>query len=639
MVKEAQDGKVNKNRTNYDSGTLEGKVEKRMAYKYSYKTRDIKFILNEWLPVEEILSFESFKDYYSKEDFDTIIDQVHKVAAEVIAPTAEEGDEVGVRYENGQAYIPPSFHAVYRFMQDNGWGTSNIDHSAEGILPTVLNGLLIEIQSAANPAFMPYVGSGSGAAAVIQKYGTEEQKQRFLPKLFDGTWSGTMCLTEPSAGSDVGDLLSKAYPTDEPGIYKIKGQKIFITAGDRDDVENIVHLYLARIDGAAPGTKGLSLFIMPKYWVNEDGSLVDNDVQCAGVEHKLGLKGSATAQLVVGENDNCRGWLLGNPPDENGIGEGIRQMFNMMNEARLDTGRLSTAVAANAYWNAVAYGRERVQGRLMTNPKGDRVTIDKHEDVKRMYLMNKATTEACRALLAKGYYYEDIREWSPDPERRKWAIAMLDMITPLCKAYPSDEAWILTAESLQSYGGYGYCEDYPAASATRDCKIWSIWEGTNFIQSMDLIGRKWRQNKGQDFATLLKEIADFIAENKGKLEGLDQEMAHLEKALSSYYELQGTILNHVKSGKAGLMGVYARRILTATAQLYCGYLLMDQARIALKRMAELGKDHYDYNFYLGKVISARWYLNNAVPNVWFVTELIKIGDMSVIEAPDEIFDY
>jgi alkylation response protein AidB-like acyl-CoA dehydrogenase len=486
---------------------------------------------------------------------------------------------------------------------------------------------------------MPYVGSGSGAAAVIQKYGTDEQKERFLPKLFDGTWSGTMCLTEPSAGSDVGELLSKAYPTDEPGIYKIKGQKIFITAGDRDDVENIVHLYLARVEGAKPGTKGLSLFIMPKYWVNEDGTLSDNDVQCAGVEHKLGLKGSATAQLVVGENDNCRGWILGNPPDENGVGEGMKQMFNMMNEARLDTGRLSTAVAANAYWNAVAYGRERVQGRLMTNPKAGRVTIDKHEDVKRMYLMNKATTEACRALLAKGYYYEDIREWAPDPERRAWAIRKIDMITPLCKAYPSDEAWILTAESLQSYGGYGYCEDYPAANATRDCKIWSIWEGTNFIQSMDLIGRKWNQNKGQDFAALLTEIADFIAANKGQLEGLDQEMAHLEKALNAYRELQATIFKYATSGKAGLMGVYARRILTATSQLYCGYLLLDQARIALKRMAELGKDHYDYNFYLGKVMSARWYANNAVPNVWFIAELIKIGDMSVIEAPDEIFDY
>lgn len=610
-----------------------------MSYIYSYNTRDIKFILNEWLPVEEILGFDKFKDYYSKDDFNTIIDQVRKIAAEVIAPTAEDGETIGARYVDGRAVIPPSFHELYRYMQDNGWGTSNIEHEAEGILPTVLNGLLIEIQSAANPAFMPYVGSGSGAAAVIQKYASDAQKERYLPKLFDGTWSGTMAITEPSAGSDVGDLLSKAYPTDEPGIYKIKGSKIFITAGDRDDVANVVHLYLARVEGAAAGTKGLSLFITPKYWVNEDGSLTPNDLECSGIEHKLGLKGSATCALAAGDNNNCRGWILGDPPDENGRGQGMAQMFNMMNEARLDTGRLSTAVTANAYWNAVNYGRERIQGRLLTDPKGDRVTIDKHEDVKRMYLQNKATTEACRALLARGYYYEDIREWSPDQERREWAQRKIDMITPLCKAYPSDEAWILTAESLQSYGGYGYCEDYPAANATRDVKIWSIWEGTNFIQSMDLIGRKWRQNKGQDFAALLKEIQDFIAENKGQIEGFDKELGFMEKALAAYYEIQGAIFQYATSGKPQLMTIYARRILTATAQLYCGYLLLDQAKIALKRMAELGEDHFDYNFYLGKVMSARWYLNNAVPNVWHIADLVKIGDTSVIEAPVAIFDY
>jgi hypothetical protein len=314
-------------------------------------------------------------------------------------------------------------------------------------------------------------------------------------------------------------------------------------------------------------------------------------------------------------------------------------MFNMMNEARLDTGRLSTAVAANAYWAAKDYGKERVQGRLMTNPKAGRTTINKHEDVKRMYMLNKATTEACRALLSKCYFYDDMRDNDPDPERRKWAQGKMDMLTPLCKAYPSDEAWGLVAESLQSYGGYGYCEDYPAANSARDCKIWSIWEGTNFIQSMDLIGRKWMQAKGTLFASILGEVDEFIATYKGNFEGMEQQMEHLEKALAAYREIQMTIGGYVGAGKIGLMAIYARRILTATAQLYCGYLLMDQAVVAQKRMAELGPDHYDYNFYLGKVLSARYYLNNAVPNVWHILELIKIGDMTVLEAPDEIFEY
>jgi alkylation response protein AidB-like acyl-CoA dehydrogenase len=610
-----------------------------MSYKYAYNTRDIKFILKEWLPTDEVLSFDRFKDYYSKDDIDTIVDQVRKVAEEVVAPTADDGENIGLRYENGQVYIPPSFAKAHRFLQDQGWGASNFDYDGEGCLPFTLFGLLWEMLSGANPALMPYVGNAGAVNQVIHHYASDELKKKFLPNLINGTWGGTMCLTEPTSGTDVGDLLSKAYPTDEPGVYKLKGQKIFITAGDRDDVENIIHLYLARIEGAASGTKGLSLFITPKYWMNEDGTTCSNDVQCIGVEHKMGLKGQATAALVVGEQNNCRGYLIGNPPDENGVGQGIVQMFNMMNEARLDTGRLSTAVASNAYWNAKDYGKERIQGRLMTNPKAGRVTINKHEDVKRMYLLNKATTEACRALLAKCYYYEDVRAFAPDKERRQWAQNRLDMLTPLCKAYPSDEAWGLIGESLQSYGGYGYCEDYPAANSARDCKIWSIWEGTNFIQSMDLIGRKWMQGKGAIFADTLKEVEDFIATYKGNLEGMERELAHLEKALTTYRGIQMMIAKYARSEKIGLMAVYARRILTATAQLYCGFLLMEQAVIAKKRMAELGEDHYDYNFYLGKVLSARYYLNNAVPNVWHVAELLQIGDTSVLEAPDAIFEY
>lgn len=610
-----------------------------MSYRFAYNTRDAKFILKEWLPIDEVLGLNRYKDYYSADDVDTIIDQVRKIAEEVIAPTADDGETMGVRLENGQVYIPPSFHKAHRFVQDQGWGASNFDFEAEGGVPFTFLGLIWEIMAAANPALTAYNNNAGAVAHVLELYGSEDVKKMFRPNLLNGTWGGTMCLTEPTAGSDVGDLLSKAFPTDDPRIYKIKGQKIFITAGDRDDVENIIHLYLARVEGAAPGTRGLSLFVVPKYWLNEDGSTENNDVQSIAVEHKMGLKGSATTQLIMGENNNCRGWLLGNPPDAEGKGEGIMQMFNMMNEARLDTGRLSTAVAANAYWNAKDYGKERIQGRLMTNPKGGRVSINKHEDVKRMYLLNKATTEACRALLAKCYYYEDIREFASDPARRKWAQNRIDMLTPLCKAYPSDEAWGLIAESLQSYGGYGYCEEYPAANSARDCKIWSIWEGTNFIQSMDLIGRKWSQSKGAIFAETLKEVENFITANKNQANGFENEISYLERALSAYRGIQMKILEYVKTGKAGLMAVYARRTLTATAQLYCGYLLLDQALIAKKRMEELGPNHFDYNFYLGKVFSARYYLSNAVPNVWHTAELISIGDTSVLDAPMEIFEY
>lgn len=611
-----------------------------MSYKYAYNTRDIKFILKEWLDSAGVFGYDRFKDFYGVEDVDMIIDQVRKIADEVLAPIADDGEDIGVKWVDGQTYIPESFHKAYRFIQDNGWGSSNMRTDKDsGAMPVLLFGVVCEILAAANPAFIPYVGTCSGAARMMQEYASDHVKGIFLDKLMSGEWGGTMCITEPTSGSDAGDALSKAYPTDDPRIYKIKGQKIFITSGDRDDVENIVHMYMARIDGAKPGTKGLSMFVVPKKWVNEDGSLSDNDVQCIGIEKKMGLKGSATAALVTGENNNCRGWLVGVPEDEKGNAQGMAFMFNMMNGARLDTGRMSLTITANAYWNAKDYGKERVQGYLLSDPKAGRVTINKHEDVKRMYMLNKATTEACRALLTKCYWYQDVANNDPDPERKKWAFDRIDVVTPLCKAYPSDEAWPLIAESLQSYGGYGYCEDYPAANAARDCKIYSIWEGTNFIQSLDLMGRKWNQDKGKAFQGTLQEVEEFIAANKG-LAGMEKEMALLEKALNSYREIQKTIRSYMKDpATLGLMGVYGRRVLTATAQLYCGYLLMDQAKVVMKRLSEMTADDPDYNFYNGKKLSIRYYLNNVVPNVWHVEEIIKLGDTSILEATDETFDY
>jgi hypothetical protein len=406
-------------------------------------------------------------------------------------------------------------------------------------------------------------------------------------------------------------------------------------------VENIIHLFLARIEGAKPGTKGISLFVVPKYWVNEDGSLEDNDVQCTGVEHKLGLKGSATAALSFGENNNCRGWLLGNYNPETGEGEGMAQMFQMMNEERLNTGMAAYSVAANAYWNAVQYCKERVQGRPITNPKAGRTQIINHEDVKRMLLLNKATTEACRAMILKTGYYIDIAHHDPDPERRKWARGKWDCLTPLTKAYPSDECWTLIGECIQAYGGYGYCEEYPVAQAARDCKIYSIWEGTNFIQSMDLVGRKWMMGQGKVFAAFLKDIEDFINNKKeeGKALGFEKEFNNLEKALAAYREIQMAIGGFFANKQYGLLPTFSRRILTATAQLYGGYCLLEQALIAKKKADELGSSHWDYNFYYGKTISARFYLRNIVPNVWAVAEIIKDGDTSVVEAPVEIFEY
>lgn len=608
-----------------------------MASNYAYKTRDLKFILKEWLPTNEIFAYDLYKDYYSVDDLDPLIDSIDKIAREVMAPTNDDGEKTPVYLDNGQVHVPESFKTLFKYINENGWGTSNVDDSG-GSLPFVVSCGINEFMTGVNPAFMPYVALSTGAAGLIQSFGEQHHKDKFLPKMFDGTWSGTMCLTESTAGSDVGDILSKAYPTDDPRIYKIKGSKIFITGGDGDHVENVIHLYLARIEGAASGTRGISLFIVPKLWVNEDGSLEPNDVEPTAVEHKMGMKGSATVALACGDNNGCRGWLLGKYDAETGTGNGIAQMFQMMNEERLLTGSAALGVASNAYWNTAAYCKERIQGRPMTNPKAGRTQIINHEDVKRMLLLNKATMEACRAIINKNAHYIEVGHYDPDPAKKKFAAGMAECLTPLSKAYTTDEAWICVAESIQAHGGYGYCEEYPVAQAARDLKIYSIWEGTNYIQSLDLVGRKWTMGKGAVFAAFLKTIEDFINENKAAA-GFEKEFANLEKALASYKKIMEAMGKFMAEGKVGLMPTYSRRILTATAQLYGGMCLLDQALLANKKIEELGKEHFEYNFYNGKVLSARYYLRNAVPNVWSVMDIVLDGDTSVMETIAETFDY
>lgn len=616
----------------------EDKGEKWMTAKYAYNPRDAKFILTEWLPVEEIFSYERFQAY-SKEDIDLILEQAHRMVRDIVAPTNDIGEEHVPRLENGRIIGPPTWGEVFRYYQQNGWGTSNFDEDNEAPLPEVLYSVVAEMTCAASPAWVYYPALTTGAAKVIQTFGDEDLKKRFLPKMMDGSWQGCMCITEPAAGTDVGDTLTRAYPTEEEGIYKIKGSKIFISAGDGDHVDNFIYLTLARVEGAQPGTRGLSLFVVPRFWINEDGSYTDNDVVTTGKEDKLGIRGCPAVSLAYGDNDNCRGYIVGNPPDETGVGEGMKQMFQMMNGKRIESGLTSTGITSNEYHNVAEYARERIQGRPLTDPTGERVPIIEHEDIKRALLLNKATTEACRAMVTTAYFYMDISEHDPDPQRRKWAADRVACLTPVCKAYPSDEAWTLLCETIQTYGGYGFTEAYPAARAARDCKINSIYEGTNYIQSMDLIGRKWIMQNGQAFADLLQEIETFIRNNKAKMLDFSQEFTFLERALQAYRFMQSTTAKWAREGKFNLVPCYSRRILTATGQLLGAYFLLDQALISWQRLQELEESHFDYYFYLGKVISARFYVRQILPHVWYLADLLAEEDSTIIDAPLAIFAF
>ena len=600
--------------------------------------RDFEFIIQEWLPTEGVFNYPQFADYYSRDDIKSVLEPVLKMCKEVIEPTNNENETHPVTFANGKVTTPPSFGPLFHKLQREGWGTSNIDNSPEAmVLPEMLNSAVWELIAAANPTFMPYIMLTTGSADLIQSFGDDKVKAMFLPKMMDGTWAGTMCLTEPGAGTDVGDIISKAYPTDDPQIFKIEGNKIFITGGNNDFTENIIHLYLARVEGAKPGTGGISLFVVPKLWVNEDGSLEDNDFENTGIEHKMGQHGSVTASLAAGQNGHCRGWLLGKDPLKNeGKGEGMTQMFQMMNMARMQTGHMSLSCIVNAFANARDNAKERIQGRLMTNPKAGRVAIINHENTKRTLMMGKAHIEAIRAMMYRVYLAFDQRHRDPDPAVRKAANDLIEITTPLCKAYPSDEGWWLIGEAIQSYGGYGYCSEYPCAQIATDMKIYSIWEGTNFIQSMDLVGRKMNMKGGSIFGDWVQEMVDFYEANKGH-EALSKEFANLGKALVAYKDMLKALAGYSKTN-VSMIPLYSHRVLTATSQLFCGRQILDQAVLAEKRAKEVGPDHFDYKFYMGKVATAKYYVRNVVPNVWAVAEIVIDGDTSAIDVEVDVFE-
>ncbi|HPF21577.1 MAG TPA: acyl-CoA dehydrogenase, partial [Syntrophomonas sp.] len=474
-----------------------------------------------------------------------------------------------------------------------------------------------------------------GATTVLQFEGTPKQQELYLDKLFAGEWGGTMCLTEPGAGSDVGACASKAFATEIPGLYKIKGQKCFITSGDHDCVENMIHLVLAKTEGSRAGTAGISLFIVPKFWVNDDGSMgAWNDVTTVGIEHKLGLHGSATCTLSFGENSNCLGWLVGDAFPVEGRGKGMAQMFRFMNEERLNTGLFSLGALGAAYYAALDYAKVRVQSRKATDPKGSSVRIIEHEDVRRMLMYQKSCMEAIRAMLYQTYYYVDLSHEAADPAEREYADDMFMINNPLCKSFASDMAWILTQEAIQVHGGYGFMEEYAPASLARDCKIYSLWEGTNFIQAQDFTGRKFTMKDGEPFRKWLAEIATFVLVNKSA--AFAAEFTMLEEALQAFNSIAALNADWTKNN-IPLKQLFATRTLHAAARLYSGKLMLDQALLAAGKLAELGDDHYDANFYKGKIASARFYVMNVVPEIFAMEKAMKAADTSAVDCPEEAF--
>lgn len=604
---------------------------------FLFDMRELKFVLKEWLDMKKLLSLPAYRDYYGVDDIDPIVDTAFKICRDAIAPIAKESDEIGIRYIDGKVVTPESFKKAFSTINEAELGAQNADREVEGKLPYTIIQSNFEMLCGVNLAFVAFWGLSAGAIAVIQQHGSEYLKNKFLPKMIAGEWGGTMNLTEAGAGSDVGASATKAFATETPGVYRIKGNKIFITTGDHDLQDNIIHLVLARTEGARDGVAGLSLFIVPKYWVNEDGSMGSfNDVICTGIEEKMGLHGSPTCSLSFGENDGCLGYLIGEAPDASGKGKGIEQMFVMMNEERLNTGIMGLGTASQAYFQSREYAKQRVQGTKLTDPKGGRVRIIEHEDIRRMLMLQKSCTEAIRALILKTCYYLDLSHDSEDAEEREFAEGMFQISNPMCKAYATDMAWSLICDAIQVHGGYGVCTEYQVESLARDVKVTSIWEGTNYIQSLDLVGRKFTMQKGGVFNNWIGDISSFIEANKDKI-GYDQEFELLSKALADFYGIMAQLQKYGGEGKVQMMPLFATRILQAASVLYCARLILDQGLLAARKLEELGADHFDANFYKGKVASARFFIKNVLPQVAMIRNLIEIGDATSIDIDEVCF--
>ena len=473
----------------------------------------------------------------------------------------------------------------------------------------------------ANFAFMIYAGLTHGAGRLIEIFGTDKQKRLFLKKMFTGEWTGTMLLTEPEAGSDVGALTTSAVKNDD-GTYSITGNKIFISSGEHDMAENIIHPVLARIEGAPEGTKGISMFLVPKVRVNDDGSLGEpNDVVCTGIEDKMGIHGNTTCSLSLGSKGNCRGTLLG---EEN---KGMRAMFQMMNEARLLVGLQGMACGSSAYMYAVNYARERVQGRhLLKSFEQDApsVPIIQHPDIRRMLLTMKTYVEGMRSLLYYVANCADRIQVSDKQEDKAKYQGLIDVLIPVAKGYVTDKAFEVCSLGVQVYGGYGYIKEYPMEQLLRDCRITQIYEGTNGIQAMDLLGRKLGMNQGKPIMDLLGEIQAVIAEAK-LISNLEKPAEKLEAAVNKLGEVALHLGKTAMSPEVMTAFAHAYSFMEVFGDVVFAWLLLWRSSIAAQNL-ENGARKKDVAFYEGQIKSAEFFVHSILP--------VSIGKMNVILAAD-----
>ena len=594
--------------------------------------RDVDFVLHEQLKVEELARHERFAEF-NRKAVDLIISEARNLAIKELLPTRQDGDRQGARFDGGKVFVPESFHKAWKAYKEGEWlaMTEDPDWGGQG-MPRAVAMAAADYLNGANFAFMMYAGLTHGAGKLVESFGTEKLKKLFLKRMYSGEWTGTMLLTEPEAGSDVGALTTSAVKNPD-GTYSITGNKIFISSGEHDLVENIIHPVLARIDGAPAGTAGISLFLVPKIWVNDDGSLGEpNDIVCTGIEEKMGIHGNATCSMALGSKGRCRGMLLG---EEN---KGMRAMFLMMNEARLLVGSQGLACASPAYMYALAYARERVQGRHLLkalDKSAPSVPIIQHPDIRRMLMLMKVHVEGMRSLIFYVGHLEDCLHTAADPDAKAKYQGMIDFLIPIAKGYVTDRSCEVCNLGIQVYGGYGYIREYPMEQLLRDCRITPIYEGTNGIQAMDLLGRKLGLNKGRPMMDLLGEIQAALAAAKAV-----PRTAPFAETVEGMLNKLGEVAMHMgaaaMSDKVLTAFAFAHPFLEVCGDVVMAWMLLWRARIAAEKLAAGGKEK-DALFYEGQLKSIEFFASTILPVTFGKMKAILAGNTAMVDIHEDSF--
>ena len=582
--------------------------------------RDVDFVLHEQLNVAELSKNELFQDF-NKKTIDMIVSEARNLAIKEILPTQKLSDE-GCVFDNGEVRVPEEYHRVFKLYNDGEW-LGMIDDPKWGGqgMPKTVSLAANEYFYGANPAFMLYHGLTHGAGKMIETIGSETQKKLYLKHIYSGEWSGTMLLTEPNAGSDVGALESTARKNPD-GTYSITGSKIFISGGEHNMVKNIIHPVLARIEGAPEGVKGISLFVVPKYILDKDGQPGErNSLQCGGLEEKMGIHGNATCVMNY---DEATGWLVG---EEN---KGLKIMFVMMNEARLGVGLQGLAVGEVAYQNALAFAKDRLQGRSLTGPKnpdGPADPIIVHPDVRRMLMDQKCFVEAARCLVSWTALHGDLEEKSGDPEQREKSGDYMSLLTPVVKAYLTDKGFLSVSNGLQVFGGSGYVEEWGMSQFMRDARITLIYEGTNGIQALDLVGRKLAMNGMRPIHSFFDELDAFAAAG-----GSDATQPFLDAVAATKAQLKEATDWLVENGlkdfnNAGASSHDYLQLFGLTCLTYMWGLMA--------KAAEAG-DASD-PFYSTKLSTGRYFLDRWVPEGGMHLAKVKAGAASMMALEAEAF--